>query len=596
MESSDSALDALLCLSPPSPSLSSSGMTVSLTSGTIPIFLDTSEEIGTHDFERDEVASDIPQSPASLCQDAFLDASAASPGRNRDDHRFSCNTFGPAHSDRQSRWIYEAPAGDLAQCVSVAPDSPRAALSRAAVMKDSSSELRRSYRFPATSASFGPRRDSKDIGLKRDGSSDKASGQSTASMRPSSSHSLASDLTTQSSTTLNEMSPQLLYEYTPSNSETQTLMDEDDGLADGRPLQTAPSAPHSTIVEIPRTSLEKSPTPDMSSPVMSTLAQHGDIPWLKDIVVELLIDQEGFRSVHPVFELSGYSTFAGSLHPDGKDCDGGVAEFMPIQRQSFNFHYAPFDSPPILRRVTVNRREERDYITRQAILNVKANGVYAVRGIETNTFSVPYTKEGSEQLYAHVDCKMRWKLEYLVGDRRLEKTGRFMDGEKTLTPLTFSCSPLLLHPNQGKKVKLMHLVRKTVAPKLVAERLELPRRLQGPAGTKPGYTAPAAQAPGPEMSNGAAHRRAYSQTPVVPRPHDSTTSGQSGDPAHAAERLRGRRRASSAGERPKPASGVESRHIVPKNQLTQMLDSYSAMPSGPKPLAPYRPSKLSEAL
>ncbi|KAJ8473075.1 hypothetical protein ONZ45_g16434 [Pleurotus djamor] len=568
MESSDSALDALLCLSPPSPSLSSSGMTVSLTSGTIPIFLDTSEEIGTHDFGRDEVASDIPQSPASLCQDAFLDASAASPGRNRDDHRFSCNTFGPAHSDRQSRWIYEAPAGDLAQRVSVAPDTPEAALSRTAVMKGSSSELRRSYRFPAASASFGPKRDSKDIlGLKYDGSSDNLG------KRPY--HPVEHHIE-------RNVPPNYSTNMLPTTMRLKLLWTKMMGWI--------------TIVEIPRTSLEKSPTPDMSSPVMSTLAQHGDIPWLKDIVVELLIDQEGFRSVHPVFELSGYSTFAGSLHPDGKDCDGGVAEFMPIQRQSFNFHYAPFDSPPILRRVTVNRREERDYITRQAILNVKANGVYAVRGIETNTFSVPYTKEGSEQLYAHVDCKMRWKLEYLVGDRRLEKTGRFMDGEKTLTPLTFSCSPLLLHPNQGKKVKLMHLVRKTVAPKLVAERLELPRRLQGPAGTKPGYTGPTAQAPGPETTNGAVHRRAYSQTPIVPRPHDATSGGQSNDSVHASERLRGRRRASSAGERPKPASGVESRHIVPKNQLTQMLDSYSAMPSGPKPLAPYRPSKLSEAL
>ncbi|KAG9222494.1 hypothetical protein CCMSSC00406_0002829 [Pleurotus cornucopiae] len=336
------------------------------------------------------------------------------------------------------------------------------------------------------------------------------------------------------------------------------------------------------------------------------------LPWLKDIAVDLLIDQEGFRSVQPIFKLTGYSPQARSLHPEGQECDGGVVEFMPVHRKTYNFHYAPFDSPPILRRVMVNKQESRDYISRQALLSIKDNGVYTVRGVETATFSVPYAKEGSGSLYAHVDCKMRWKFEYLVANRRLEKTGRFLDGEKTLTPLTFACSPLLLHPKQGKKVRLMHLVRKTVAAKLVAEKMELPARMRGPAvGTV-------------LHGDWQTHRRAQSHAPQESHTSLSSESSSKGHhrelPRHVEiatnQRRVGRRRASSAGERPRnpgsplhedistmqqnPQTGsnlVTGRHILPRSQLSEMIDSYSpcSPPSaitGMTPLTPYRGNKF----
>ncbi|KAF9469841.1 hypothetical protein BDZ94DRAFT_1134003, partial [Collybia nuda] len=71
----------------------------------------------------------------------------------------------------------------------------------------------------------------------------------------------------------------------------------------------------------------------------------------------LLIDQEGFRSVHARFKFSGYSKQTCDTY------DGDEVQFRPITRQVFYFHYAPFDGLPVLRRVTINEEESRDYIS-----------------------------------------------------------------------------------------------------------------------------------------------------------------------------------------------------------------------------------------
>lgn len=72
--------------------------------------------------------------------------------------------------------------------------------------------------------------------------------------------------------------------------------------------------------------------------------------------------------------------------------------------------------------------------------------------------------------------KLQWKFDYLVEDRYTDGSRRVLPGEKVITPLTFSCSPFLLHPMQGKKVGLVHLVKKSVVPKFSAEKLEPPER------------------------------------------------------------------------------------------------------------------------
>ncbi|KAG1754918.1 uncharacterized protein EDB91DRAFT_1233728 [Suillus paluster] len=229
-------------------------------------------------------------------------------------------------------------------------------------------------------------------------------------------------------------------------------------------LTDSPSASSIHSCPSPRTS-----SGDSGVPSKYPYLPH-DLAWLGGTEVELWIDQEGFRAIRPRMRLMGYSPRSRSLLPYGErgvssDVSGGVAEFMPVKRESFAFHYATLDGPPMLRRVTVGGDESRDYLSRHAALNIKTNGVYTVLGSESMAL-------GSSQ--EHV--KAQWKFDYLVDDRYTDGSRRVLPGEKIITPLTFSCSPFLLHPMQGKKVGFMHLVKKSVVPKLSAEKLEPPER------------------------------------------------------------------------------------------------------------------------
>ncbi|KAJ3849451.1 hypothetical protein EV368DRAFT_85525 [Lentinula lateritia] len=212
------------------------------------------------------------------------------------------------------------------------------------------------------------------------------------------------------------------------------------------------------------------PLPSLVVSVPVRMSPHTELPrnlgWLRDTVVEILIDQEGFRSITPTFRFAGYSTNTRSLDSSQKVIEGGAAQFVPISRQTFNFHYAPFDGQPVLRRISING-SSRDHVSRQATMCLKSNGVYIVRGSES---SIIPAKEVSGDSSTEAP-KLRWKFDYFVDDRR--GSGR-REGEKTFTPLTFSCSPLLLHPLQGKKIRLMHVMKKNVVTKLVAEKMELP--------------------------------------------------------------------------------------------------------------------------
>ncbi|KAF8585124.1 hypothetical protein K439DRAFT_1344135 [Ramaria rubella] len=123
--------------------------------------------------------------------------------------------------------------------------------------------------------------------------------------------------------------------------------------------------------------------------------------------IQLWIDQEGFRSIQPSFSLVEFWKGTG-LSPDGQVLD--VAEFKMKKQQTWHFHHATFESPPVLRRITVNG-DMNDYISRQAVLTLKHNGVYAVESTEDKG-------------------KVAWKFEYLVEDRRAPETGKIINGEK----------------------------------------------------------------------------------------------------------------------------------------------------------------------
>ena len=186
-----------------------------------------------------------------------------------------------------------------------------------------------------------------------------------------------------------------------------------------------------------------------------------DFAWIGDITVQCLVDQEGFRSAQPSFKLSGIVHLRSSLDPQTPG--PATAHFRPITRQSFHFHHAALESPPILRRVTTDHQETHDYVSRQAHLTLKYNGVYVVHGHEISCVD----HDGQAQ-------KLLWQFEYLVADRRIGVSGRVIEGEKILTPLTFSCSPDLLLPAQGKRINIMQVFKKGVAPKLSAEKLQPP--------------------------------------------------------------------------------------------------------------------------
>jgi hypothetical protein len=68
--------------------------------------------------------------------------------------------------------------------------------------------------------------------------------------------------------------------------------------------------------------------------------------------------------------------------------------------------------------------------------------------------------------------KFEWRFEYVVEDKRKADGTKAGGGEKFLTPLRFSCSPGLLHPRQARKVTVLAVWKKTIQPRIVANKLE----------------------------------------------------------------------------------------------------------------------------
>ena len=203
--------------------------------------------------------------------------------------------------------------------------------------------------------------------------------------------------------------------------------------------------------------------------------------WLRDIRFELWIDQEGFRRIQPKFRLVGYTP--PSPFPDmacDNDMTHGIALFRPVRRETSIYHHSILDSLPALRRLTLADSEDKDYISRQASLTIKANGVYVVTGTESFE-DLPPASPGNGLSQAannflnfgpdHVEQpKLRWRFEYMVEDRKND-SGKTVAGEKVLTPLSFSCSPGLLHPSHGKPIHLMRVLMKNMIPKLSSAKL-----------------------------------------------------------------------------------------------------------------------------
>ncbi|KZW00548.1 hypothetical protein EXIGLDRAFT_144639 [Exidia glandulosa HHB12029] len=257
-----------------------------------------------------------------------------------------------------------------------------------------------------------------------------------------------------------------------------------------------------------------------------------ELSFLTTACIELWIDQEGFRAVRPAFWL------ASSREP------GELAEFRMRPKQAYIFHHAAFDSAPVLRRLTVNGDESRDYISRQASLSVKKNGVYTVSGVEDRG-------------------RLAWRFEYLVTDRQ-DLGGRAMSGEKvrhrpcifvlsfsppfflqSFTPLSFACAPQLLIPANGKKVHLFHVMRKSVTPKLAAAKVD---PSTSPSSSTAGHSSSTIGVPilppdltnvpllddiGPEGLGGRRRAASHSLGRTTSRPWGSSTRPSTGGTVHA---------------------------------------------------------------
>lgn len=282
------------------------------------------------------------------------------------------------------------------------------------------------------------------------------------------------------------------------------------------------------------------------------------LSWLKTTAVELLIDQEGFRSIQPAFHLVGYSgPLASEPSPMSlsQHLTSARADFMPTRRQSFIFHHATLDTPPVLRRLTLNGDASRDYTSRQAYLPLKSNGPYSVRG---------------------TDDALAWQLDYLVGDRRTD-SGRVVPGEKTLTPLLFSCAPGLLHPAHAKKIRLVHVVKKGIVAKLTAERLEPPAPPRGyllSRGLSP-YTARRDE--GVALGNSgkvATHRRVRSHA-LKRSPGEGNLGPDRGAIYSSSSYQGGFSRASDAGENLHDGGAGQAappdRHILSRTMIASLL-------------------------
>lgn len=234
----------------------------------------------------------------------------------------------------------------------------------------------------------------------------------------------------------------------------------------GRSAHSARSArssrsAHSTLIGPP---VNSSGEPSITVPELPSV-----LSWLQNVRLELWIDQEGFRLVRPVFKLSGYNT---ASHDDSyldlaHALTHGAAEFCLDEPQTFIFHHGALDPPPVLRKLTLVGEDSYDYISRQASLAIKANGIYSVSGNESFDTVPPSAHHRTHSTPHQQPLKLTWRFEYRVEDGR----GKVHAGDKALTPLSFSCSPGLLHPRRGKKVRIMQVVKKGLTPKLTSEKL-----------------------------------------------------------------------------------------------------------------------------
>ncbi|CAL1694091.1 unnamed protein product [Somion occarium] len=230
-----------------------------------------------------------------------------------------------------------------------------------------------------------------------------------------------------------------------------------------------------------------SSSPSLRS-VASFVGQVSRLPqalsWLQDVDLEFWIDQE-YRILpdrnytRSTMTLMGYTASEHTMFIGEPDpLLHAIAEFKPAIRQSFTFHYhSALDSLPLLKRIVTLGDDPKDCISRQAFLSLKTNGVYFVSGTEVYdlTPSVSQRRSRLQQKPTKEQPKLAWRFEYLVNDFR-DANNEIVPEQKSVTPLSFTCSPGLLHTSHGKKNnRMFDLLRKSLLPKITSEKLQAPK-------------------------------------------------------------------------------------------------------------------------
>lgn len=405
--------------------------------------------------------------------------------------------------------------------------------------------------------------------------------------------------------------------------QTLTMTRQRDGVATecgiiGSTVSISPDSQVSAAVAAQKLLYGSPPFTSYVSP-SCTIASRGYLQhysWLENVTLSLLIDQEGFRTVQPLFKPTKLTRChlaeIGTIKVD-------LITFVPATREVFRFHYAPLDGLPILRRLIINGDESRDFLSRQAYLSLKSSGMYTVHGTEiaspTVMLASSLTLNDKAEVNQGLDAaaKLYWQFDYSVEDRRAEQTGKVVDGEKILVPHTFTCSPHMLHPSQGKKVKLIQIVKKTVGPKLMAERKPLSSAIRKHGC--PSSSRKVEEEDEEEEEEGMQsrtclsnnkntsrawnlHRRSQSNPRETSRISLSFSSPQAPVPAPKRDRHgvsevttaapvlvlpQRRRRASSVGEnhiQTRLGGILPSRHIFPHSRLCQLFEESSSIGNG----------------
>ena len=190
------------------------------------------------------------------------------------------------------------------------------------------------------------------------------------------------------------------------------------------------------------------PTPN-SSAMSRTLPTKGFSSALEGLVLRIHVDQERFREVSPTFVFHGFKEAAlkkGDVIADRRaergEKDGAayaassagpsnvLVEYKMHRTESFCFHYSvssalcclghanaisslqPLDSSPTVRKLTVDGDDKHDYLSREAALILKTNGLYSVKASELKGTAM-------------------WQFTYSVEDRK-NFAGDKIPGEKVM--------------------------------------------------------------------------------------------------------------------------------------------------------------------